>query len=339
LSNLIWKVTALVDEVEPKALIYRKFGEVTGVFDRDRENHIFSELSKSKLGPLSYASSSEFRIEEFCENEPVNKSDIREEAGRRRLAMELAKFHSTEIPAIKQDPFILKVLRDGLFDKDFEKKVSTTEFTETEDIMLDEIKNAIFSQEERDFLIDLLPKTSKSIVFSHNDLHSGNILRLKDNNRLLLIDCEYNDYNYRGFDIANIFVEAMLDYSHPVEPFYAVNEDLSPSEAELKEFIKYYAFFTMFPEKHDDEDTEKILRSPSLIDAYVLANGKKKEFEDEVNELWYEVQVCKLLSNYYWVIWSVIFSKKAEIKFDYISYGLDRLKLYKKAKKVFLSKK
>jgi len=338
LSNLIWKVTALVDQVEPKAVIYRKFGEVTGVFDRARENHIFRELSKSNLGPVSYGFSSEFRIEEFCENESVGRNDVREVSLRRSLAKELSRFHSAKIAGINQDPFILKVLKDGLFDKDFEKKVLTTEFTDYEKIMLDEITTSIYSKEERDFLMNLLPTTSKSLVFAHNDLHAGNILRLKDNDRYLFIDCEYNDYNYRGFDIANLFNETMLDYSHPIEPFYAVNDEQYPPSAELEDFAKYYTFFSMFPDQSDNEDTESYLKDSSLIDDYVRAMGKTPEFMKEIDELLQEIEVCKLLSHYYWVIWSVIFSKKAEIKFDYISYGLDRLKLYKKAKAEFVEK-
>lgn len=35
----------------------------------------------------------------------------------------------------------------------------------------------------------------------------GNVLRRKDNGRLLLIDYEYANYNYRGFDIGNHFCE------------------------------------------------------------------------------------------------------------------------------------
>jgi len=341
LSNLIWKVTALNAEIEPKALIYRKFGETTGVLNRDRENFIFSSLAKLGLGPINYSESTKYRIEEFHENEPVVRADIREARFRRTLAADLSKFHSAPISGsyINQDPFMLKVLRDGLFDKDFDKKLLNTTFDEGEQVMLEEIKSTVYSKEERALLISLLPTAPSSLVFSHNDLHSGNILRLKGKSSFLLIDCEYNDYNYRGFDIANLFNEAMLDYSYPAHPFYAIREEQSPPVDELEDFAKYYMFYKTFPEKCDDAIfTEKALLDSSLLDEYVRENGKTSGFLKEVSQLLYEVEVCKMLSHYYWVIWSVIFSKKAEIQFDYVSYGLDRLRLYKKAKKEFFER-
>ncbi|KAF1789062.1 Protein kinase-like domain [Phytophthora cactorum] len=48
---------------------------------------------------------------------------------------------------------------------------------------------------------------ASDVVFSHNDLLSGNILHNPDWDRVQIIDYEYGGYNYRGFDFANHFCE------------------------------------------------------------------------------------------------------------------------------------
>lgn len=53
-------------------------------------------------------------------------------------------------------------------------------------------------------------------------MQEGNIL-LRQNARkleLVLIDFEYCSYNYRGFDIANHFVEWQYDYTAAEYPFF-----------------------------------------------------------------------------------------------------------------------
>ena len=54
----------------------------------------------------------------------------------------------------------------------------------------------------------LVEKHSQSpVVFSHNDLLGANILQPDHDSELVLIDFEYAEYNYRGFDLANHFNE------------------------------------------------------------------------------------------------------------------------------------
>lgn len=71
-------------------------------------------------------------------------------------------------------------------------------------------------------------------MFCHNDLQEGNIL-MKENEpsggrSLCLIDYEYCSYNYRGFDLANHFVEWTYDYTSPKYPHYTVNRELFPTK-------------------------------------------------------------------------------------------------------------
>jgi len=68
--------------------------------------------------------------------------------------------------------------------------------------MIDEIKTAA-EEEERMFLKKIIPKGE--VVFSHNDLVSGNLLINKENEKVIMIDYEYAAYNFRGYDIGNMF--------------------------------------------------------------------------------------------------------------------------------------
>lgn len=71
-------------------------------------------------------------------------------------------------------------------------------------------------------------------MFCHNDLQEGNIL-MKENEHsgcrsLCLIDYEYCAYNYRGFDIANHFIEWTYDYTSAIYPHFTVNRELFPTK-------------------------------------------------------------------------------------------------------------
>ena len=59
-------------------------------------------------------------------------------------------------------------------------------------------------------LADRLGQTER--VLSHNDLHLGNILICKKRKRVYLIDFEFAQFNYIGFDIGNFLNEWSTEY-------------------------------------------------------------------------------------------------------------------------------
>lgn len=70
------------------------------------------------------------------------------------------------------------------------------------------------------------------VVFCHNDLQEGNILmRLNsEKTELVIIDFEYCSYNYRGFDIANHFMEWHYNYTEPNYPFFTECPGSAPTK-------------------------------------------------------------------------------------------------------------
>ena len=159
---------------------------------------------------------------------------------------------------------------------------------------------------------------------------------LKKNHKLMLIDYEYADYNYRAYDIANVFNESMFDYHYPNEPYYAFDASKYPDEEQLLDFIRYYQFFYMFEIR--GPQAEPLMKDYNLLLQHVEQNYNLEAFEKDVKQIREEVHACGLFSHYYWILWSIVMSKSNDIKFDYIGYGHKRFELYTDLKKNLVRK-
>lgn len=73
------------------------------------------------------------------------------------------------------------------------------------------------------------------VVFSHNDMQEGNILLRQSSQKpeLVVIDFEYCSYNYRGFDVANHFLEWQFDYTAPKYPFFSERSSVATREQKV----------------------------------------------------------------------------------------------------------
>lgn len=60
---------------------------------------------------------------------------------------------------------------------------------------------------------------------------------------LMIIDFEYCAYNYRGFDLANHFIEWMIDYTNKEYPFFFYRKEQYPnSEQQVYRSMIIYLF-------------------------------------------------------------------------------------------------
>lgn len=59
---------------------------------------------------------------------------------------------------------------------------------------------------------------------------SGQSHSFSDEPELIIIDFEYCAYNYRGFDLANHFIEHTMDYTNKEFPFYYHKKDQYPTK-------------------------------------------------------------------------------------------------------------
>ncbi|KAE8718924.1 putative ethanolamine kinase [Hibiscus syriacus] len=151
------------------------------------------------------------------------------------------------------------------------------------------------------------------VVFAHNDLLSGNLMRNDEQvmselatlnkhitgsdkgsntaEKLYIIDFEYGSYNYRGFDIGNHFNE----YAG-----YDCDYSLYPCKDEQYHFFRHY----LQPEK------------------------PYKVSEKDLEALYVEANTLMLASHLYWALWSLIQARMSPIDFDYIEYFFLRYNEY-----------
>ncbi|KXS18656.1 kinase-like protein [Gonapodya prolifera JEL478] len=169
--------------------------------------------------------------------------------------------------------------------------------------------------EELQRLRERLDKVESPVVFGHNDLQYGNILRRTDGT-LLFVDYEYAGYTYRGADIANHFCEWAADY-HTSQP-----HDL--------------AYLTKYP-----TPTEQRLFVSSYLDAWANLTASPRpegeEREKMVEDVVREAEEYAQLAHLHWGFWGVLQALDNPYSgtpgdFDYLEYAVQRFKEYERKK-------
>ena len=153
-------------------------------------------------------------------------------------------------------------------------------------IDLDAIHQALLKYIAIDVLL-----VDSPLVFAHGDLQYGNIMLTE--NKAILIDFEYSDYNPRGFDLANHFCEWMFNY-HSDTPHLG-NIASFPTSAEQVTFCEAYL------------------------------NSKD---EEAIGKLMEEIAIYVPASHLFWGLWAMIQSSSSNIDFDYLKYAEFRLNLF-----------
>ncbi|KAI9322602.1 kinase-like domain-containing protein [Dichotomocladium elegans] len=160
--------------------------------------------------------------------------------------------------------------------------------------------NAHFSVEklasELESLISHLESLNSPVVFSHNDLLSGNVIYDDEKEEASFIDYEYGCYAFRGFDIGNHF----------------------------NEYAGFDCDYSKYPEKK---------YQMQWFEWYLTEYNKKKPTQAELEHLYYEVEGFSLASHYYWGLWALIQAVISDIDFDYLSYAILRFSEYDRRKK------
>ena len=132
-------------------------------------------------------------------------------------------------------------------------------------------------------------------VFCHNDINSGNVLVPAEGGQVHFIDWEYAGANPAGFDIGNHWCEyAGFDFEHGLHHF--------PDHTSATMFLKAYV----------------AARCPEVL------QGLDEEL------FWEEgVRLCNgyaLASHLLWGTWSMVQGAFSTVDFDFVQYGLQRLR-------------
>ncbi|XP_072033937.1 choline/ethanolamine kinase-like isoform X2 [Amphiura filiformis] len=223
---------------EPNEVLLRVYGEIFYEGDAPLlDTVVFSLLSERRHAPKLYGVFREGRLEQYIPSRCLRTAELSNPDISQEIATKLAEFHQLELPLCKVPKWIDEVMGRWT---NFALRVEfeNPEFQSIVDKMRSKNLEA-----EMQFVRKLVTETTSPVVFSHNDAQEGNILLTNEKSNqkgLVLIDYEYAGYNYRGFDLANHFVEWTLDYTHSEPPFFTFKPENFPTREQQLHFIRTY---------------------------------------------------------------------------------------------------
>eukprot|EP00249_Psilotum_nudum_P019045 c27071_g1_i1 orf=658-1773(-) len=293
ITNLLLKVSVHSDKEEEPVTV-RVFGPNTdAVIDRKREIQAIPSLSGAAFGARLLGVFANGMVQSFIDAQTLTPMDIRQPDFAARIAREVRRLHELEVPGSKDPQLWLDIFK-------FLDKASALIFEDNpkqrryEMISFDELRAEVQSVKE---VSDAL---RAPVVFSHNDLLSGNFMFDEDKGKLYMIDFEYGSYNYRGYDIANHFAEYAgfeCDYS------------LYPGRDAQYHFFRHY----------------------------ICPSNPQEVLQDELEQLYVETNFYALASHLFWSLWAIVQAKFSSIDFDYLDYFFQRYKEYTRRKFEFFS--
>lgn len=238
------------DNGEPAQVLLRLYGDHWKESDMSVQIEIFSLLSSKELGPMLYGNFEDGRLEEFLPATSLTSAELMDHEISSIIARKLAKVHSLDVPRSKTDTWILDRMHEFLAsvrEISYEYAPATQELNESTRQIAQKLLAVDFESEIK-YIQDILGRIRTPKVFSHNDLHQGNILLAKHSKRrptlkerLVFIDFEYCSYNYRAYDLANHFCEWCFEYDTPEYPHFMFFENRFPSEKIQHNFVRNYA--------------------------------------------------------------------------------------------------
>ncbi|XP_058723038.1 probable ethanolamine kinase [Vicia villosa] len=293
ITNLLLKVTVQQGDSVNDIITIRLYGPNTEhIIDRHRELQAIKYITAAGFGAKWLGIFGNGIVQSFINAHTLTPSDMRDPKLVPKIAKQFQRFHHVEIPGSKEPQLWNDIWK-------FFEKASVLEFDDSE--MQKTYKTVSFRevQDEINELQVLCDRLKSPVVFSHNDLLSGNIMVNHEEDKLYFIDYEYASYNYRGYDIGNHFAEYAgfeCDYS------------LYPNMNEQYHFFRHY----LQPDRPQEVS------------------------ENDLKTLYVEANTYALASHLFWSLWGLIQAKMSPIDFDYLSYFFDRYKEYKRQKEKFV---
>ncbi|KAG0469545.1 hypothetical protein HPP92_015589 [Vanilla planifolia] len=289
ITNLLLKASVQETSGYDVFLTVRLYGPNTDlVIDRKRELQALPYLSAAGFGAKLLGLFANGMVQTFLDARTLSPQDMSIPKIAAEIARQLHKFHLVEVPGSRESQLWNDIFK-------FLKKAESLEFDEKE--KQDKYRAISFKEicNEVNKLKDVADLLNAPVVFSHNDLLSGNIMLNDEQGKLYFIDFEYGSYSYRGYDIANHFNEyAGLDGNYNLYPGI---------EAQYHFFRNY-----LNPERPHDV-------------------SKK-----DLDALFVETNTFRLASHMYWALWALIQASVSRIEFDYLGYFFLRYNEYKQQK-------
>jgi len=297
--------------VEQRRALIRHFGKDTEIyFERNSEEIIFQSCAKAKLSPGYIASFPGGRIEEYLDAHTLNSDDCR--SFLTHIATKTAEVHHHQMDELPKEPSIFTTITKWL------KKASEVELDDAKEPTKRLWKEIDFQslKQEVEFQKSIILPLNSPVVFCHNDLLLANFMYNSKTEQFYVIDYEYANYNYRGYDLGNHFAEWIIDYTRKDYPKFYFKPENYPSHSERDTFIRTY-----------------------LTKAKQLNGQDNPTLEDsEISQIQKEIDHFLLLSHFTWSIWAIIQAATSPIDFGYMEFSSARLNHYFDLKKALIKK-
>lgn len=286
ITNRIYKATC--ERAVPSSVLVRIFcsGDVFTPTQREEENIIFEQLGEIGIAPTLHAVFGNGRVEQFLNARNIELGEMVSDHVMLGVARAMARLHAFEPKGLstERQPGMWKDMHRWA--TEVVRLVCKGMLCMPGGLALGEIVEGLKQMRGE---LDML---ESPIVFCHNDLLCGNIMVNKDK-RVALVDFEYSSFNYRGFDIANFFCEAMGGTIDGI-----VDESRYPSEDARYNFCREY-----------------------------LQNGGGGA-DKSVGGLVDEAEKFGCATHLYWGLWALIQAVNSTVDFPYPKFAEQRLRLF-----------
>ncbi|XP_067935724.1 choline/ethanolamine kinase-like isoform X2 [Watersipora subatra] len=288
-----------VEGDEPKEVLLRFYGVAQG--DNTtilKDSLVFALLSQRGLGPKFYGCFTEGRFEEYIPTCSLKTHEMAYPQYVAQIALKMAKFHLLDMPLCKEPSFFKTTVASYM-----DKVKKNIHKIDRKPLWKDICALNLDLDKEYNWLVKVFSASKSSVRFCHNDVQEGNVLKGADAGTLVLIDFEYSAYNYRGYDVANHFLEWCYCYAVTEPPYYSQCLDNYPSLEQQNTFFHHY------------------LKACGMTPT-----------DENMYELYLETQLFLLGPHFLWAMWSLASGLNSQMNFGYMEFALDRLKAYKNHK-------
>ncbi len=345
-KNFIVTITNKTTKEIIDQILYRKFGEISDVVERDLETMIINQLSEIGIAPKIYEidPNSNFRIEQYLSNtSPIKKIEEFDNHIINQIIHILNNF-SLIANVYKYEILNNKIVHNPIFQNDEEdkkiKKISTDMFNKCMNEMYNKaLKNfKIFSEEfiktiprennkelyldfekfdyymknYHNIFLDIFPKNG-FMILCHNDIHRLNLIIRQNDKKIFLLDYEYACLNLIGNDFANYMNESCYIYENNYQ-----------FTKEKIDFEKYYNLYKLYINE--------------FINTHKFMNNIEecKLFLNEIQTKKYYLKLHCVI-NLFWFLYCVIYLDFEELNKDkknffYFIHGIHRMYHFERAK-------
>lgn len=350
ISNSIYKIELNLknendeeesEEIRYKSLLFRWFGKISYLVDRDLEAKIINGLCRLNLGPsILDTDNQSYRIEEFIEGTTnVSISEILEPDVLGQILNFFMKLYTIDDNDYFQCISTKFTCKDDLYNallthadtniysfsyklkdmartsldkfmKDFNDDKPNLSKEVIDEFEMDIIKLDYIVNNGVDELLNLCPELP-IFVLSHNDAHPGNLLITQDR-KVYLIDHEYSCYNYLGFEIANFILESTFTLNWPEYPYFKQFKEFDVFLSE-----SYYLIYSKFIDDYFDAHAQNLEKQHIIVEQARCHYNNKKTYVNLISA-----------ASIYWTLYSIFYVEYNSIKskqgFDYVKYALTR---------------